>query len=148
MTRTDDVTTGTPEISARVKAMLANDRFTPALGIVIDRAEPGFAVAWLDIRDDMLNGFDIVHGGVVFALADTTFACACNEDANVTVAAGAEITYLRPARGGERLTATATRRVRSGRTGLYDVSITNGDGETVAEFRGRSAVTREPLAAD
>lgn len=125
--------------------MLANDRFTAALGIVVERAEPGYAVARLEVRDDMLNGFDIVHGGVVFALADTTFAFACNESEYVTVGAGAEITYLRPARAGQRLVATATRRARSGRTGLYDVTVATADGETIAEFRGRSALTRTPL---
>jgi acyl-CoA thioesterase len=91
----------------------------------------------------MLNGFLITHGGLVFALADTAFAIACNEDEHVTVAAAADIAFLKPTREGQTLTAEARRRTVSGRTGVYDVSVTDDAGTVVAEFRGRSHRTRE-----
>ena len=97
------------------------------------------------VGKDMTNGFEITHGGLVFALADTTFAICCNEDASVTVAAGADITFLKPTRAGQVLTADARRRSRSGRTGVYDVTITDETGDVVAEFRGRSLTTRDTL---
>ena len=89
------------------------------------------------IAPTMINGHDIAHGGYLFMLADTAFACACNSHGPVTVAAGADITFLAPVRAGDVLTATATERVTYGRNGIYDVTVSRG-GETVAEFRGRS----------
>jgi acyl-CoA thioesterase len=86
----------------------------------------------------MVNGHDIAHGGLIFTLADTAFACACNSWGPVTVAAGAEIAFLAPARLGDELEAHAQVRTRRGRTGIYDVTVRRGD-EVVAEFRGRSA---------
>ena len=93
------------------------------------------------VREDMTNGFAITHGGLVFALADTAFAIACNEDERVTVAAGADITFLKATRAGQTLSAEAVRRTVSGRTGLYDVTVTDESGDVVAEFRGRSLTT-------
>jgi acyl-CoA thioesterase len=98
----------------------------------------------MTVREDMLNGFAITHGGLVFALADTAFAIACNEDERVTVAAGADITFLKSTTSGQTLTATALRRVRRGRSGLYDVTVTDDAGDVVAEFRGRSRTTDRP----
>lgn len=121
--------------------MMQRDRASAALGMVVERDEPGFAVVSMLVRDDMTNGFAITHGGLVFALADTAFAIACNEDERVTVAAGADITFLKSTRAGQTLTATAVRRVVSGRTGLYDVTVTDETGDAVAEFRGRSITT-------
>jgi acyl-CoA thioesterase len=89
----------------------------------------------------MVNGHDLAHGGLIFALADTAFACACNGWGATTVAAGADITFLRPARLGDVLDAEARVRARRGRSGLYDVTVRRGD-EVVAEFRGRSAELR------
>ena len=97
------------------------------------------------VRDDMTNGFHITHGGLVFTLADTAFAIACNEDDTVTVAAGADITFLKSTVAGQTLTATAVRRTRSGRTGLYDVSVVDEHGDAVAEFRGRSISTNRSI---
>jgi acyl-CoA thioesterase len=97
------------------------------------------------VRDDMLNGFAITHGGFVFALADTAFAIACNEDDRITVAAGADISFLKPTNAGQTLTATARRRVVSGRTGVYDVTVTDETGDIVAEYRGRSVTTSRSL---
>ena len=120
---------------------MRQDRASAALGMVVEFDEPGRAVVSMRVRDDMLNGFAITHGGLVFALADTAFALACNEDERVTVAAGADITFLKSTTSGQTLTATAVRRIVSGRTGLYDVTVTDEAGETVAEFRGRSLTT-------
>jgi acyl-CoA thioesterase len=124
------------------QTMMRRDRASAGLGIEVITGEPGRAVVRMPVRDDMLNGFDIIHGGLVFALADTAFAIACNEDENVTVAAGADITFLKSTTTGAVLTATATRRALSGRTGLYDVTVVDDAGEAVAEFRGRSFTTR------
>jgi acyl-CoA thioesterase len=126
---------------ATLRRMLQNDRTFQALGLRLDADEPGRAVISMTVRDDMLNGFAITHGGMVFALADTAFAVACNEDERVTVAAGADIVFLKSTVVGQVLTATAVRRVVSGRTGVYDVTVTDETGDVVAEFRGRSLTT-------
>lgn len=125
------------------QAMMARDRASAGLGMVVHGAPVGQAVVSMLIREDMLNGFDVTHGGFVFALADTAFAIACNEDEQVTLAAGAEISYLRSTTAGQTLTATAVRRSRFGRSGIYDVQVTCGT-DVVAEFRGRSRTTNRP----
>ena len=130
-----------PDAIRSTHTMMRNDRAARALGICIEANEPGRAVMSMLVREDMTNGFAITHGGMVFALADTAFAYACNEDEKVTVAAGADITFLKPTTAGQTLTATAVRRVRSGRSGLYDVTVTDETGDVVAEFRGRSFTT-------
>nr|WP_169581330.1 hydroxyphenylacetyl-CoA thioesterase PaaI [Microbacterium sp. MF43] len=122
--------------------MLRRDRLSAALGMVVVRDEPGEAVVSMVVREDMTNGFGITHGGIVFALADTAFAMACNDDDAVTVSAGADITYLASTTPGQTLMATARRRSRSGRTGVFDVTVTDETGAVVAEFRGRSLTTR------
>jgi acyl-CoA thioesterase len=130
--------------------MLRRDLASAALGMVVERDEPGESVVSMRVREDMTNGFAITHGGMVFALADTAFAMACNElvsggtgtDDGVTVAAGADISFLKATHAGQTLTAHARRRTVSGRTGLYDVTITDETGDVVAEFRGRSLSTR------
>lgn len=126
---------------AAVRPMIRKDRAAAALGLQVVADEPGRAVVSMLVRDDMLNGFAITHGGLVFALADTAFAIACNEDEHVTVAAGADITFLKSTRAGQTLTATAVRRVVSDRNGLYDVTVTDDAGDVVAEVRGRSLRT-------
>lgn len=120
---------------------MQRDAASASLGMVVEVDEPGRSVVSMVVRDDMLNGFAITHGGLVFALADTAFAIACNEDERVTVAAGADITFLKSTRAGQTLTATAVRRVVNGRTGLYDVTVNDETGDVVAEFRGRSITT-------
>jgi acyl-CoA thioesterase len=122
--------------------MMRRDRASAALGMHVDVMEPGHAVVSMLVREDMLNGHDVAHGGMIFALADTTFAIACNEGENVTLAAGADITFLRPVSAGTTLKATAHRRSLVGRTGLYDVQVVGEDGAVVAEFRGRSHTIR------
>ncbi|KJL47719.1 Acyl-coenzyme A thioesterase PaaI [Microbacterium hydrocarbonoxydans] len=121
---------------------MKRDAASALLGMVVEHDEPGRAVVSMRVREDMLNGFAITHGGLVFALADTAFAIACNEDEKVTVAAGADITFLKSTHAGQTLTATAARRVISGRSGLYDVTVTDETGDAVAEFRGRSITTK------
>ena len=120
-----------------VIAMMAADRASAALGIELVTHGPGRAQARMTVRADMVNGHDLAHGGLIFALADTAFACACNSWGPVTVAAGADITFVRPVRVGDVLTATAVERSRHGRSGIYDVTVATPAG-VVAEFRGRS----------
>lgn len=113
--------------------------------MVVDVNEPGRAVVSMPIRDDMLNGFDITHGGFVFAVADTAFAIACNDTDVLTVSAGADVTFLATSTTGDTLTATANVKATAGRSGIYDVEITNQKGEIVAEFRGRSRRSTLPI---
>ena len=122
---------------ASVEAMMAKDVASRGLGIeLIDQAE-GRAVTRMTVRDDMVNGHAIAHGGLIFALADTAFACACNSFGPVAVAASAEIVFVAPARAGDVLVAEAMLRTRFGRAGLYDVTVRR-DSDVIAEFRGRS----------
>jgi acyl-CoA thioesterase len=120
-----------------VQTMLASDAASRMFGIEVLGYGEGWARAQLTVRDDMVNGHGICHGGVIFSLADTVFACACNSWGPVTVAAGADIVFVAPARIGDVLTAEARMRARYGRNGVCDVTITRGD-RLIAEFRGRS----------
>jgi acyl-CoA thioesterase len=129
------------ETADPVAAMLAADRASAALGIEVLEHGPGWARAQMLVRPDMINGHDLAHGGLIFCLADTAFACACNGWGPVTVAAGAEISFLRAARVGDQLEATARVRSRSGRRGIYEVTVRRGD-DVIAEFRGRSSELR------
>lgn len=133
---------------AATRPMMRRDRASAALGMRVEVDEPGRAVVSMLVREDMTNGFAITHGGLVFALADTAFAIACNEDERVTVAAGADITFLTSTGAGQTLTATAVRRTVRGRTGLYDVTVADETGEVVAEFRGRSLRTDRVAPTD
>ena len=126
-------------------AMLARDRASAALGITIDIPAPGAAVARMQVRDDMVNGFGVCHGGLVFALADTAFAFACNAYDRVTLAASASIEFLRPSAAGDELTAHAREDRRDARRGFYTVEVQNGDGDLVALFRGRASAREETL---
>ena len=120
------------------QAMWANDRASQGLGIRIERVGPGAATLAMPVRDDMLNGHDICHGGFIFALADSAFAFACNSYNLVTVASGCSIDFLAPARRGDVLTARAQERSQSGRTGVYDIEVVNQRGDKIALFRGKS----------
>jgi acyl-CoA thioesterase len=129
----------TPEEIARrsAAAMWADDRASQALEMRLDEVGPGSATMSMTLREDMVNGHAIGHGGLTFTLADSAFAFACNSYNRATVAAGAEIRFRRPTRLGDRLVATATERERESRDGVYDVVVTVGD-EVVAVFTGRS----------
>ena len=125
--------------------MLANDRSSQAMGISIEIVEPGKAVARMRVRDDMLNGFSVIHGGLTFALADTAFAFACNSYNQQSFAAAAQIEFLRPAVAADVLTATASEDYRGRRSGYYTVEVRNQRDELVALFRGRSASSSKPV---
>lgn len=118
--------------------MYAEDKASQALGIEIEIPEPGSAIAKMKIREDMVNGFDICHGGLIFTLADTAFAFACNAYDDVTVAGGASIDFLRPVFRDDELQAVALEEHRGQRGGVYAVEVVNQNREFVALFRGRS----------
>jgi acyl-CoA thioesterase len=123
---------------ASSQAMWARDRATQGLGMAIDRIAPGHAVMSMPVRPDMLNGHDMCHGGFMFLLADSAFAFACNSYNQNTVASACHIDFLAPARLGDVLEAEAIERSRSGRTGVYDITVRVRGGKTVALFRGKS----------
>lgn len=117
--------------------MFDDDAASRALGIELLDVGEGSASLRMTVTETMVNGHGIAHGGYVFLFADTAFACACNSHGPVTVAAGAEISFIAPVYEGDVLVATAAERTRYGRNGIYDVCVSRGD-EVVAEFRGRS----------
>ena len=120
------------------EGMLQNDRASRALGMQVLAVGPGSAIMSMAVREDMLNGHDICHGGFMATLADSTFAFACNSYNELTVASGFAVDFLAPARVGDVLTARCTEVSKAGRTGVYDVELSNQRGERVAVFRGRS----------
>ena len=119
-------------------SMYARDVASKSLGMRIVHVEPGFSELTMTVRADMLNGHAICHGGLIFTLADSAFAFACNSYNLSTVASGCAIEFIAPAREGDMLTARARERQLAGRTGIYDVEVANGRGEVVALFRGKS----------
>ena len=128
--------------------MYARDHAARALGITVEAVGPGFARCRMSVRPDMLNGHATCHGGFIFTLADDAFAYACNACNRATVALGAQISFLAPARRDDVLIATAREQSRSGRTGVYDVEVTKADGTIVALFRGTSYETRGEVVPD
>jgi len=118
--------------------MVADDRASRALGIVVAAVAPGRATTTMTVRADMLNGHAICHGGLIATLADTAFAYACNSYGELTVASGFSVDLVAPAREGDVLTARAEEIHKAGRTGVYDVEVRNQRGERIAVFRGRS----------
>jgi acyl-CoA thioesterase len=124
-------------IAEAVRVMWDADLASRALGMELVEAADGTAVVRMQVTDAMINGHDVAHGGYLFLLADSAFACACNSHGPVTLAATADITFIAPVKLGDRLEARASERVRYGRSGICDVTIYRG-AEVVAEFRGRS----------
>jgi acyl-CoA thioesterase len=122
--------------------MFRNDRASKWLGMQVLQVTPGRAVLAMTVRDEMLNGHDICHGGLIATLADSAFAFACNSYNELTVASGFAIDLLAPGRLGDVLTATCHEVSKSGRTGVYDTEVTNQHGKRVAVFRGRSHTVR------
>jgi acyl-CoA thioesterase len=118
-------------------AMFAADQASRGLGMELLHVGRGTAVVQMRVALQMLNGHSIGHGGYVFMLADTAFACACNSEGPVTIAASADISFIAPVHEGDILMATAIERTRYGRSGIYDVTVRRGD-DIVAEFRGHS----------
>ena len=121
-----------------VEALFARDTAAKLLGYHVISVSPGSARVGMIVRNDMCNGHRTCHGGLIFALADSAFAAACNSHNESNVAAAASIDFLAPAREGDELVADATEEWRSGRTGIYEIKVTNQRGELIALFRGRS----------
>lgn len=119
-------------------AMYERDRSSQNLGITVAEVGAGRATCVMAVRDEMLNGHDVCHGGLIFTLADTAFAFACNSYGPTTLAASASIEFLAPGRPGSTLTASAVETHKAGRTGYYDVRVTDDAGTAIALFRGRS----------
>ena len=120
------------------------DRASQALGMVIEHVAPGTARVSMKVRADMVNGYGNCHGGLISVLADSAFAFACNTHGTVTVAAGFDVSFLEPGRLGEVLVAEAREVAVRGRSGLYDVTVRQGD-DVIAEFRGRSRSLGRPI---
>ena len=127
---------------ASARTMWNDDSASQRLGMTLDHIAPGQATLSMTVTDAMSNGHGNCHGGYIFTLADSAFAFACNSYNQMAVAQHCSITYLIPGRIGDRLTATATEASRRGRSGIYDIRITNGDGQHVAEFRGHSRTVK------
>ena len=128
--------------------MFERDAAAQAMGITVDQIGPGRARVSMVVRADMLNGHGMCHGGLIFALADTCFAYACNTGNRTTVASACSIEYLAPGRAGSRLQADARVRSAAGRTGVYDIDVTDSDGALIALFRGKSyRIAGEVIAA-
>ena len=125
--------------------MYSNDIACQNLGIELRSISPGRAEMTMTVRDHMLNGHDVCHGGFIFTLADSCFAYACNSHNNSTLAAGARIDFLAPAASGDVLLAKAEERALAGRTGIYDVVVNNQEGKQIALFRGNSHRIRGEL---
>jgi acyl-CoA thioesterase len=123
------------------QALFAKDGASRSLGIGIEEVRPGFARLRMTVRADMVNGHGMCHGGLIFALADSAFAVACNTYNAITVAAAASIDFLAPVHAGDELTAEARELWRSKRSGIYEISVSNQRGDTIALFRGRSHCT-------
>jgi acyl-CoA thioesterase len=120
------------------KTMYERDAASQALGMTLDAIRPGYARMRMRVRGDMLNGHGTCHGGYIFMLADSAFAFACNSHNFNTVGAGCTIDYLAPGRAGDVLVAEAVEQALAGKTGVYDVVVTDQDGRKVALFRGKS----------
>ena len=129
-----------PQMLAQATAqhMYGQDKATQGLGITLVDIHPGHARMQMTVRSDMLNGHGMCHGGFIFTFADSSFAFACNSYNVQTVAAGCSIEFLAPAFEGEVLTASAEEQSKSGKTGIYDVVVTNADGKKIALMRGKS----------
>ena len=129
-------------------AMWRNDRAFKALGMQVLAIGPGSATLCMTVREDMLNGHDICHGGLITTLADGAFAFACNSYNEVTVASGFDVNLIAAGKLGDVLTATASEVSKAGRTGVYDVTVRNQRSEAVAAFRGRSYTMKGKALVD
>lgn len=128
--------------------MWSEDRASQALGMVLEDVGPGTARMAMLVADHMTNGHGMCHGGFIFTLADSAFAFACNSHNQRAVAAQGAISFLAPAQRGEKLLAIAEERQRAGRSGIYDVRVTGGDGRIIAEFRGYSRTLGQKFFED
>jgi len=133
---------------ASAKAMWEDDEASQALGMAISEVGPGLADITMPVTPAMTNGHKTCHGGYIFTLGDSAFAFACNSYNQRSVAQHASVTFIAPAREGDILTASAREVSRTGRSGIYDVTISNQNGEKIAEFRGHSRTVKGTLLAD
>ena len=139
----NDSTLDPQALAERVGAgMFAEDAASRALGMRIEAMGPGYARLSMPVRAEMLNGFKICHGGFITTLADSAFAFACNSSNELTLAAGIVVDFVAPAEQGDVLSAEAREVVLTGRTGIYEVTVTNQNGEIVALLRGRAHRTK------
>lgn len=120
------------------EAMYAKDNASKGLGIEVDAIAPGYSRMTMTVREDMVNGHAICHGGLIFTLADSAFAFGCNAYNKITVAQGCEIEFIAPAKLGDRLIAECQERSLRGRNGIYDIEVRKENGERIALFRGKS----------
>jgi acyl-CoA thioesterase len=138
--------TETDKLARRVaEHLLSREGTGPAWGVEIEEAREGYARIAMTVRPHMLNGHAIAHGGMIFALADTAFAYACNSRNVCTVAQAASIVFLAQAEEGERLVAEAREQALSGRSGVYAVTVTTAEGRKIAEFQGLSRSLNKPV---
>lgn len=133
---------------ACARAMWEEDRASRGLGMALEAVAPGRATMAMTVSEAMVNGHGLCHGGYIFILADSAFAFACNGHNTRTVAAHCTVTFLNPGRLGDRLLAVAEERAREGRSGIYDVRVTRGDGTVIAEFRGHSRTLGGAIVAE
>jgi acyl-CoA thioesterase len=124
------------------RVMWREDEASRWLGMALEEIRPGYARVSMEVKPQMANGQKLCHGGLIFALADSSFGFACNAHNQRAVAASCSIEFLRPGHLGDRLTAEATEAARAGRSSFYDVKVTNQKGELVALFRGKSAMVK------
>jgi acyl-CoA thioesterase len=124
-----------------VASMMASDAFSQWLGIDIIEVAPRRSTCRMTVRSEMVNGLGVSHGGIVFSLADSAFAFACNTHGKLTVSIDNSITYPAPVRVGDVLTAVAQEEASSGRLSYYRADVTNQRGEVVAIFRGTAFKT-------
>lgn len=118
--------------------MWSADRASQSMGMNVEGVSPGCATLSMTVVEEMANGHGLCHGGLIFSLADSAFAFACNSENLITVAAGARIDYISPAKLGDKLTAVAMQVSQGRRTGVYDVEVTNQDAKPIAIFRGNA----------
>lgn len=126
-------------------AMWSGDAASQGLGITLESVEAGRATLSMTVSEKMVNGHAICHGGYIFTLADSAFAFACNTYNQNTVAQHCAVSFLRPVQLGDKLIAKAEERWKEGRSGIYDVTVSTPEGETVAEFRGHSRTIKGTL---
>ncbi|MEO8203319.1 MAG: hydroxyphenylacetyl-CoA thioesterase PaaI [Betaproteobacteria bacterium] len=133
---------------ATAEVMWRDDNASKLLGMKIEEVRPGYARLSMTVAPGMVNGHNLCHGGLIFALADSTFAFACNSHNQRAVAAAASIEFLAPAFLGDVLTAEGVEQALKGRTGVYDMTVTNQNNELIALFRGKSATIKGVLVED
>lgn len=130
---------------ASAEAMWRRDHVSKWLGMKLEEVRPGYARMSMKVTQHMVNAHDTCHGGMIFTLADSTFGYACNSHNQNALASNCLIEYLAPARLGDVLTAEGIEQARVGRQGVYDLRVTNGTGELIALFRGKSVTVKGRL---